>query len=225
MEDKAKLSKSKAFIVPAIIATVMALVLFLPAGSLRYRAGWLWWSVTSAMIVFTTIYFLKKDPGLLARRMKVKEKEPQPVFVRVLSILLMLSFLIPGFDYRLHWSAVPGWIIIIANTAVFLGFAFIFLVFKENSYASTIVQVEKEQKVITSGPYAIVRHPMYAALLLINLFTPLALGSYWMFIYFFISISLNLSRIKKEEAMLLRELPGYAEYCKKTRYRLIPLIW
>lgn len=225
MEDQVQMSGIKAFAAPAIIALVLALVLFLPAGSLNYWEGWVWWTVTFAMGLITTVYFLNKDPGLLSRRMKVKEKEPQPGMVRILSVLLMLSFLIPGFDYRYHWSAVPVWLVIAANGAVLLGFVLVFLVFKENSYASTIVQVEDQQKVITTGPYAIVRHPMYSAVLLINLFTPLALGSYWMFIYFLISVPLNIFRIKKEERVLLQELPRYSEYCKKTRYRLIPSIW
>lgn len=225
MEESLPVSKTKAYLVPIVIMTVMGLVLFLPAGSLRYWAGWLWWAVTSAMMLWVTTFFIKKDPGLLSRRMKVKEKEPQPGIVRILSILLLLSFLIPGFDYRFHWSAVPAWMVIVANAGVLLGFGLVFRVFKENSYASTIVQVEEEQPVITTGPYAIVRHPMYSALLIINLFTPLALGSYWAFTYFLLSIPLNLFRIKKEEEVLRRDLPGYEGYCKKTRYRLIPLIW
>jgi len=120
---------------------------------------------------------------------------------------------------------VPVWIVIASNAIVFLGYIFIIIVFKENSYASTVIQVEEEQQVITTGPYAIVRHPMYLGMLIMSLFTPLALGSYWAIIPILLFIPGTIFRIKNEEGMLLRDLPGYKEYCLKTRYRLIPSIW
>lgn len=226
MEDNTNnLSAPKAYLVPLIIMIVMGLVLFLSAGSLKFWEAWIWWSIISALTLFITSYFLKKDPGLLSRRTKVREKEQQPGIIRILSFLSLFAYLIPGFDYRYHWSAVPVWVIISANALVFLGYVFIFLVFKENSYASTIIQVEKEQQVITTGPYAIVRHPMYTGLLIMQLFTPLALGSYWALIFSFLFIPMIIFRIRKEEAVLLRDLPGYTDYCIKTRYRLIPSVW
>lgn len=226
MEDNTNnLSASKAYLVPLIIMIVMGLVLFLPAGSLKFWQAWIWWSIISALTLFITAYFLKKAPGLLSRRMKAGEKEQQPGIIRILSFLSLFVFLIPGFDYRYQWSAVPVWIIIAANALVFLGYAFIFLVFKENSYASTIIQVEKEQRVIKTGPYAIVRHPMYTGLLIMQLFTPLALGSYWALIFSALFIPVIIFRIRKEEEVLLRDLPGYADYFIKTRYRLIPSVW
>jgi len=223
MDDN--LSTFKACLMPVIIIIVMGLVLFLPAGSLRFWEAWIWWSIISILTLFITVYFLKKDPGLLSRRMKVKEKEPQPGTIRILSFLSMLAYLIPGIDYRYHWSAVPVWIVITANVLVFLGYVFIFLVFKENSYASTIIQVEREQQVIKTGPYAIVRHPMYTGLLIMQLFTPLALGSYWALLFSFLSIPTTIFRIRKEEEVLLRDLPGYKDYYIKTPFRLIPSIW
>ena len=219
------LSGVKAYFLPLMIMFGLALVLFLPAGSVEYWAAWIWWTEISAMTLFITNYFLKKDPGLLSRRMKFKEKEQQPIILRLLSLLSLLTYLIPGFDYRYHWSEVPTCLIIVANVVVFLGYVFIFLVFKENSYASTIIQVEQEQQVITTGPYAIVRHPMYTGLLLMQLFTPLALSSYWSLIFSFLFIPKILVRIRKEEEVLSRELPGYTGYFSKTRYRLIPLVW
>lgn len=225
MESNSKLSRAKAYQIPIIIAIVLSLVLFIPAGSLRYWEAWIYWSVTLAMLIFITAYFLKKNPGLLVRRSKLKEKEPQRDIMRIISSLSMLSFLIPGFDYRFNWSDVPVWLVIASNAIVFLGFLFIFFVIKENTYASTIIQVENEQQVITTGPYAIVRHPMYVGIILTLLFTPLALGSYWALIGFLLFIPVNILRIIDEEKVLLRDLPGYKEYCLQTRYRLIPLIW
>ncbi len=224
-EDNTDLSKIKAYLVPILIMIVMGLILFLPAGSLKYWQGWIWWLVISAITLFITAFFIKKDPGLLSRRMKVKEKEPQPFIIRSLSLLSMSAYLIPGFDYRFHWSAVPVGVVIAANAIVLIGYIFIFFVFKENSYASTVIQVEEEQEIISTGPYAIVRHPMYMGLLLMNLFTPLALGSYWALIFASLFIPTIIFRIRKEEEVLLRCLPGYADYCLKARYRLIPSIW
>ncbi|MGE5397246.1 MAG: methyltransferase family protein, partial [Chitinophagales bacterium] len=119
----------------------------------------------------------------------------------------------------------PDWAIIAANALVFLGYLFIFLVFRENSYASTVIQVEKEQEVIKTGLYAVVRHPMYTGLLIMMLFTPLALGSYWALIFSSLFIPTIIFRIRKEEEVMLRDLPEYRDYLNKTRYRLIPLIW
>ncbi|MDD2511128.1 MAG: isoprenylcysteine carboxylmethyltransferase family protein [Syntrophomonas sp.] len=143
-----------------------------------------------------------------------------------LATLNLFGYLIPGLDFRFHWSTVPFWIVIAANVIVFMGYTLIIFVFKENSYAFAVIQVVKEQQVITTGPYAIVRHPMYTGMLLMTLFTALALGSYWALIPsigFFIPYLVL--RIKGEEELLLRDLLGYKEYCIKTRYRLIPSIW
>ncbi|MEN6348656.1 MAG: isoprenylcysteine carboxylmethyltransferase family protein [Syntrophomonas sp.] len=225
MGDNIDSSTFKAYLVPIIIMIVMGLVLFLPAGSVKFWQAWIWWLVITVLMLFTTIYFLKKDPGLLSRRMKVKENDPQPVIIRVLSLLTMLIFIFPGFDYRFHWSAVPVWLVVAADVMVILGYIFIIMVFKENSYASTVIQVEKEQQVIASGPYALVRHPMYTGLLIMMLFTPIALGSYWGLMFAFLFIPTTIYRIKKEEATLSRELPGYTDYLEKTRYRLIPSVW
>lgn len=224
MEDNTKLSKQKAFLVPIIILIVLGGVLFVPAGSLRFWEAWIFWSGFSVLTLFITIYFLNKSPELLSRRMQYKEKETTrkpPAFLN----LWFLCYLIPGLDFRFHWSTVPVWIVIASNAIVFLGYIFIILVFKENSYASTIIQVEEKQQVITTGPYAIVRHPMYMGLILMILFTPLALGSYWAIIPSLLCIPVNVFRIISEEEVLLRDLPGYKDYCLKTRYRLIPLVW
>jgi protein-S-isoprenylcysteine O-methyltransferase Ste14 len=224
MEENTKLSGQKAFITPVIILIVLGAVLFAPAGSLRFWQAWTYWTGFSVLTLFITIYFFKKSPDLLARRMKYKEKETTKKPPVILNLFL-LCYVIPGLDFRFHWSTVPVRLVLAANAVVFLGYIFIVLVFRENSYASTIIQVEKKQRVITTGPYTIVRHPMYMGLSLMILSTPLALGSYWAIIPAILIIPINVFRVIGEEEVLLRDLTGYKDYCSKTRYRLIPYIW
>ncbi len=140
----------------------MDLMLFLPAGSLDFWQAWIYCSVLFIPVFFVVFYFLKKDPELLERRMRMKEKEEKQKTIQILGfIIFFIGFIIPGLDYRYHWSNVPVYLVIAANTIVLSGYIFLFLVLRENSYASRIIEVEKGQEVIRTGPYAIVRHPMY----------------------------------------------------------------
>lgn len=224
MENNNNISKLKVFIVPIILITIMWIILFLPAGTTKFWQAWILWLGFSLITFFITVYFIKKNPEFLLRRTKVKEKETTkkaPSFFKAYYI----GFILPGIDFRFHWSHEPIWIVIISNIIVFAAYIFIFVVFKENSYTSTIIQVENEQHVITTGPYSIIRHPMYLGIVIMSLFMPLALGSYFAIIPMLFIIPLLIFRIKIEEEILLRELKGYKDYCLKTRYRLIPLIW
>ena len=205
---------------------LVGLFLFVPAGSLYYWQAWIYCGVIFIPAFFVVQYFLKKDPELLERRMRMKEKEEkQKSIIKFAAIISFIGFIIPGLDYRYHWSNVPVLLVIISNIIVLLGYIFVFFVLRENSYASRIIEVENGQKVITTGPYAIVRHPMYLGVLLMYLFTPLALGSYWALIFFLPFLPIIVFRLLNEEEVLLRELPGYEEYCQKTRYHLVPFIW
>ncbi len=205
---------------------VVGIILFLPAGSLRFWEAWIYCGVTFIPMFLAIAYFLKQDPGLLERRMKLREKEKeQKTIIKIASIIFFIGFLIPGFDYRYDWSNVPVALVIASDIFVFLGYLLFLFVLKENSYASRTIEVEQGQKVIMTGPYKIIRHPMYLGVILMFLLTPLALGSSWALIAFLPLIPLIVLRILNEEKVLVNELSGYKEYCQKTRYRLLPFIW
>jgi protein-S-isoprenylcysteine O-methyltransferase Ste14 len=205
---------------------VVALVLFVPAGSIGYWEGWLYMGVLFVPITFVAWYFLKHDPGLLHRRMKMREQESeQRVIITISGIVFFIGFIIPGLDYRFGWSDVPVAVVLAADALVLLGYSIVFLTFRENTYAARVVEVEAGQRVTDTGPYAVVRHPMYLGTILMFLATPLALGSYWALIPFLPLPLLLIWRIRNEEKVLVEELPGYAEYRQKTRYRLIPYVW
>jgi protein-S-isoprenylcysteine O-methyltransferase Ste14 len=210
--------------IPAFL--VLSAMFLIPAGTFAYWEAWAYMAVLFIPMFFVFIYLIKKDPELLARRMKVKEKEEeQKLIIKLSYIPFLISFLLPGFDKRFGWSNMPLGVVVIADILVLLGYGIFFLVLKENPYASRIVEVEPKQTVITSGPYEKVRHPMYSGVLLLYIFTPLALGSYWAVIPAMFTIPVIVARILNEEEVLSRDLEGYEEYMQKTRYRLIPGIW
>ena len=224
MKESADKSSIKIYIVPIILMAIMWAVLFIPAGTIKFFEAWVLWLEISLVTFFITIYFARKNPDLLLRRTNIKQKGTQkkaPAFFK----LYYLGFILPGIDFRFNWSKEPVQLIIISNIIVFGAYIFIFFVFRENTYASTVIQVENEQHVITTGPYSIVRHPMYLGLVIMSLFIPLALGSYFSIIPMLFIIPVIIIRIKNEEEVLLKKLKGYKEYCIKTPYRLIPLIW
>lgn len=196
------------------------------AGTFAYWQGWLFCAVTFVWAFCIMVYFFKTNPEFLQRRMRYKEKEvAQKNIVRVSGILFFLGFLIPGLDFRFGWSEVPVWLVIAAEAVIFLGYFVIFSAFKENPYAARTVEVFKGQTIVSTGPYSIVRHPMYAGVIPMYLAMPVALGSYWAIPPFLVTCLVIIFRTLNEEAVLKRDLPGYKEYCKKVRYRLIPFVW
>ncbi|MCJ7681738.1 MAG: isoprenylcysteine carboxylmethyltransferase family protein [Candidatus Aminicenantes bacterium] len=205
---------------------VFGLIFFLPAGSFRFWEAWVYMGLILIPMFFIVLYFLKKDPTLLERRMRTREKEKEQYFLHAFfGLFVVAGFLLPGFDFRWHWSQVPIWLIVAAEILVFLGYMIFFLVMRENSYLSRTVEVDKGQPVITTGPYRVVRHPMYTAVLLMFFFTPIALGSWWALIPMIPLPVILVLRILTEEKVLIKELSGYAEYRKTVRFRLIPYIW
>jgi protein-S-isoprenylcysteine O-methyltransferase Ste14 len=198
----------------------------LPAGTFQYWQVYLYFSIIVIPMIFVLFYFLKRDPKFLERRTKGTEKVKEQKLIQLINLpVFMAAFIVPGLDRRFGWSDVPVEIIIITNIVILGGYLIIFNVFKQNSYASRIVETDKEQKVITTGLYGIVRHPMYIGVLIMYLPTPLALGSYWGLIPMALLPVALVLRILNEEKVLRENLEGYKEYCLKTRYRLIPYIW
>jgi protein-S-isoprenylcysteine O-methyltransferase Ste14 len=211
------------------LAVVLWLALFLPAGSLNYWQAWTYWLIFFMSVSAISAYFLKKDLNLIANRLKTgpsAEKEiSQKLANSLITIFFILLILIPPFDHRFQLSNVPSFLVLAADVFVVLGLLIVFIVFKENSFTSAVIEVNQGQKVISTGPYAVVRHPMYAGALLMLLFTPLALGSFWGLLAFIPMLLVISLRVIEEEKFLWKNLSGYGEYCKKVRHRLIPFIW
>ncbi len=223
---KSSALKKKAVLIYIAAAIVLCLFFFLPAGTFDYWQAWAYMAVTLVPAAFVFHYFINKDPVFLERRLKLKEKQArQKTVVKFGGVIFAIGFLIPGLDRRFGWSHVPPEMSIAADIIVLLGYMMVFLVFKENAYAGRSVEVVKGQKVISSGPYSIIRHPMYLGTIFLYGATPLALGSYWAFPLFALMLPLLIIRIISEEELLRRELKGYAAYCKKVRYRLVPYVW
>ncbi len=211
-----------------IVAAFLVLValFFLPAGTAAYWEAWVYVAVLFVPVTFVVIYLLLNDPELLARRMRTKEKAAgQSLIVKLGSVCYVLAFSIPGFDRRFGWSHVPLPCVVIADVIVLVGYGWFILVLKENSYASRVVEVEQGQRVVTTGPYSIVRHPMYLGVLIMFFSTPVALGSWWALVPAVPLVAVLVARIRNEERLLVKELEGYKDYTQATRYRLIPGAW
>jgi protein-S-isoprenylcysteine O-methyltransferase Ste14 len=214
-------------ILRSLLAVIfVAVILFIPAGSHRYWQGWVFMVILFFPMPIASAYFLKRDPQLVERRMRTEEKiTEQKTIIRWVQLVVFVSLVIPGLDFRFGWSRVPVCLTILSQLLVFAGYLVTLWVMKENSFASRIVQIEEGQRVISTGPYRLVRHPMYFGAVLMLLFTPLALGSWWALPGFVLVIPLIVLRLLNEEKMLCRDLPGYSDYCLRTRSRLLPLLW
>ncbi len=213
----------------ALSVLAFAALLLGPAGSLRFWQGWLFGFVFIAATSAMSIYFLKHDPKLVERRMQIGPTAEQEPAQKIIMAIILSGFVVllalPGFDYRWHWSAVPPWLVLTANVGVALSFGIFFVVLKQNSYAASTIRVEAGQPVVSTGAYAIVRHPLYSGALVLLTFTPLALGSYWTLLVLVPMVPVLAWRLLDEERFLKLNLPGYADYCRSIRFRLIPRIW
>ena len=225
MVDKAKLSR-KIFFLLFLIVVLYSILFFIPAGTFDYWQAWMYLILLILMMSAMSIFLIKTDPELLQRRMQYSERRKEQKRLIFWSYpLFVLIFIMPGFDQRFGWSNLSPGISIIAEVLVVIAYGFVALVFRENSYTSRIIEVAPDQKVIDTGPYALMRHPMYVGMLLMYFATPLALGSWVAFLVAPLMIPVIVIRIKDEEKTLLEELPGYREYTQKVKYRLIPGVW
>jgi protein-S-isoprenylcysteine O-methyltransferase Ste14 len=213
----------------SIFLPIFFALLLAPAWSLNYWQAWVYGFVFAATTTAIGIYFLKRDPRVVERRMRVgpaAEREPaQKIIMTLLLAGFVLLLVVSGFDHRWHWSSVPAWLVLTADVFVVLALLGTAVVVGQNSYAASTITVEAGQPVISTGLYAVVRHPMYSAALVMTAFTPLALGSNWALLLVIPLILVLAWRLLDEERFLARELPGYVEYCQKVRYRLVPGIW
>jgi protein-S-isoprenylcysteine O-methyltransferase Ste14 len=222
----------KALLSVLLLAVVMGGVIFFAAGHWTigdYWQAWFYLIVFTLVTLVTTIYLIRNDSELLKRRMRGGLTAEKRASQRVIMFFTSLAFaglvLVPALDRRFGWSSVPFYGVIAGDALVVIGFYFIFLVYKENTYASATIEVAANQKVIDSGPYSLVRHPMYASALVYLLGTPIALGSYWGLLPFLAVIPFLIWRLMDEEKMLVKELEGYRQYRERVRYRLVPGLW
>ena len=202
------------------------LFFFLPAGTWNYWQAWVYMGVLITPMFFAMIYLIKNNPELLERRMRLREKRSeQRLIIKVSLVFFFLAFILPGFDRRFGWSDVPMGLVIASEICILIGYLIIFRVMQINTFASRVIEVASEQKVIDTDLYSIVRHPMYVGAILLYVASPIALGSYWSVVPAIVIIPIIVARIKDEEAALDKDLTGYLEYKQRTKYRLIPFIW
>ena len=213
----------------AIFIVALAAIVLLPAWSLAFWQGWLLWLVFSAATLLNTLYFLRHDPQLVERRLQAgpvaETRRTQKIVQSFTSVFMVLTFAFPGLDHRFGWSQLPAAIVIAGNGLVALGFWIVFRTLRENSYAAATIGVDKDQPVVTTGPYALVRHPMYAGAFVMLVGTALALSSAFDLIFAALTMAAIVWRLLDEEAFLAESLPGYSAYMRQTRYRLIPGVW
>jgi protein-S-isoprenylcysteine O-methyltransferase Ste14 len=207
----------------------LAALLFVAAGTLDFTDGWVFLGVLAVVTVVIEVYLAKHDPDLLERRLAVAERgEPDPVqrrFQKLAALLFVAMLVVAGLDHRFGWSDVPMPWLVVGYALFVAGYAIVFVVFRANTYTSAVVEVAEGQTVVSSGPYSIVRHPMYSGGLLIIAGAPLALGSWVALIFVVPLVALIVARLLNEERFLSDHLGGYREYLARTPYRLVPHVW
>ena len=211
------------------LVAVLGVLLFAPAWTLDYWQAWVYWFVFAASSALITTYLWKNDPKLLERRIHAgpgAENEKSQKLIQLLATFIFIgAMILPSLDHRFSWSAVPLPVVVAGDVLTALGFLIVFLVFKENTFTAATIAVTVDQKVVSTGPYAIVRHPMYSGALIMLFGTSLALGSWWGLLMFIPMIFTIAWRARDEERFLVENLQGYKEYCRIVRYRLLPFAW
>lgn len=205
---------------------LVGLLIFLPAGTLRYTYGWYFVALLFAPMLAVGIFMLFKAPEFLKKRLDAKEKQgTQKSVVAFSGLMFIAGFVVAGLDFRFGWSTMPPWVVLTASVLFLVAYALYAEVMRENAYLSRTIKVEKGQTVVDTGMYGIVRHPMYAVTILLFLMIPLVLGSWYALIAFVCYPAAIVVRLKDEEDLLTKELPGYAEYKQKVKHRILPFVW
>ncbi len=216
----------RAFVKFLLGLLLVAALLFLPAGRLDYMNGWLFIAILFAPMLALGVVLLFKAPSLLEKRLDAKEKEgEQKGIVGILGLVFVAGFVVAGLDFRFGWSRMPMWCVIVASVVLILSYALYAEVMRENRYLSRVVEVCEGQKVVDTGLYGVVRHPMYAVTVWLFLSVPVVLGSWWSLVCFAPYVPLIAVRALNEEKLLEAALEGYTEYKKRVKYRLIPFVW
>ena len=205
---------------------IVGLLIFLPAGTVDYSCGWLFMAVLFVPMFIAGMVMLLRSPELLKKRLNAKEKESEQKSVVALSgIMFIAAFVVAGLNFRYSWCVLPSWVVYVATALFLFSYLLYAEVLRENEYLSRTIEVQEGQKVVGTGLYGIVRHPMYSATIVLFLSMPLVLGSLPSFFILLVYIPLIVKRIRNEEALLLRELDGYKEYCARVKYRILPFMW
>jgi protein-S-isoprenylcysteine O-methyltransferase Ste14 len=211
------------------LIVLLGAALFIPAWTLNFWQAWVYLSIFTAASALITAYLWKYDRKLLESRVKAGPRAEKEMSQKLIQLLASLAFIgtlvLPSFDRRYLWSHVPLVFVIVGGALVTFGFLAVFIVYKENTFTSATIEVAPDQRVISTGPYAVVRHPMYAGALVMLFATPLALGSWWGLVMFIPMTLIIVLRLLDEERFLQRSLPGYTEYCERVRFRLVPYFW
>jgi protein-S-isoprenylcysteine O-methyltransferase Ste14 len=220
---------ARAWLGLAVLAVATALLLFVPAGTVHYWQAWVYLLLFIGASALTTLFLMKRDPALLERRIRAgptAETRPvQKIIMLVTSLGFIALLVVPALDHRYRWTTMPPSVVAVGDALVIIGFLLIARVYRENTFTSATVQVVESQRVISTGPYAIVRHPMYASAFLYLVGTPLALGSYWGLGPIAAMVPFLIWRLLDEERLLTSQLPGYADYRTRVRHRLVPFVW
>ena len=205
---------------------MIGLLLFLPAGTLAWWQGWLLLIILFVPMVIAGFVMMKKSPDLLRKRLNVKEKQKdQQLVVKLSGLMFLVGFILAGLGKRFGWWMLPSWVSWVGAALFLLAYAMYAEVMRENAFLSRTIEVQENQTVVDTGLYGIVRHPMYAATLILFLSMPLVLGSLWAFLVFLAYPIIIAGRIRGEEQLLRAELSGYEEYCRKVKWRVIPFVW
>lgn len=205
---------------------LVGLLIFLPAGTLDYGYGWLFIGLLFVPMLIAGFVMLAKSPEFLKKRLDAKEKQGKQKGVVAFSGLMFIAgFVVAGLDYRFGWSHMPIWVVVAASVLFLIAYALYAEVMRENAYLSRTIRVEEGQTVVDTGLYGIVRHPMYAVTILLFLVMPLVLGSWYALIVFAFYPAIIVVRLKDEEDLLTKELPGYTDYKRKVKWRIVPFIW